>query len=729
MASVILTKNHVTHSIQDRAGNIDINYFQNTLEDVIFDDDNEETLRGHITYYANCTTDAATAKKEISVVGGKTDVLSPGCFFSVTFEKGNSAEPVTLTVNGKGKYTIEGVTATSIVPNQTVTLIFTGSKFIISGASGVPIAQEEVVGKSTNNETRYMTFVDGVTGSAKFKIDPNVKINKEGLTTKVSNSTVDFDPAAAELNKDVRSANILSKGDSLTTLMKKIRHIFDALGALAFRANIGTAQLDTTLSDDYNLTLHKSGTINGTAVNDLFNGTNFSGAPHTKALDATVGLTLQNQIDTINSDITTINNTINSFSNTKGDIVGSPLGVALSMSTTWTWTQVVNAIKGVVNRGAVSKEFTPSASEQTYTVPKGYHNGSGVVKCKAISLTGNASTAHVLSGITYYSNSLTLQTGTMPNRSSMSTSGAMRINPDWPNCPIFEGSSTQWSWDNNRGSYLAVCPPYGYYPGSGSGYVGIPASSLGTAGTGDILSGKTATSQNGYGITGTIPNRTSNTGTANLSWAGDSNGSPYNGTSAPPYMTTSGDQLRVKIPYGYYGSGSSLVLTGTVKGNLNWKPGNGTTYTVPSGYYTGGTLDSTDAYNAGYNAGKTDGITEGSASASGTIDGITADRMVSNERSNSVKVKLENLPANSGLAIDYCIATGSTKPWALATTISTGSFVLITDLKGGIGANSATWRLRVFTLKNCQGATFTTKLGNGSGETSGTNYRVLRFYY
>ena len=51
-------------------------------------------------------------------------------------------------------------------------------------------------------------------------------------------------------------------------------------------------------------------------------------------------------------------------------------------------------------------------------------------------------------------------------------------------------------------------------------------------------------------------------------------------------------------------------ITGTMpnRGNLNWKPSNGTTYTVPAGYYSGGTLDSTSAYDSGYNEGYEQGI-------------------------------------------------------------------------------------------------------------------------
>lgn len=38
----------------------------------------------------------------------------------------------------------------------------------------------------------------------------------------------------------------------------------------------------------------------------------------------------------------------------------------------------------MVNNGAVTKAFTPSASAQSYTIPAGYHNGSGKVTVAAI---------------------------------------------------------------------------------------------------------------------------------------------------------------------------------------------------------------------------------------------------------------------------------------------------------------------------------------------------------
>lgn len=90
---------------------------------------------------------------------------------------------------------------------------------------------------------------------------------------------------------------------------------------------------------------------------------------------------------------------IRSFEETKGDIVGSPLGKALGMSTSDKWADVVADIEGVQNRGTVSKSITPSTTSQTYTIEKGYHSGSGKItvaksqmKTKTVTVT-SASTS------------------------------------------------------------------------------------------------------------------------------------------------------------------------------------------------------------------------------------------------------------------------------------------------------------------------------------------------
>ena len=57
-------------------------------------------------------------------------------------------------------------------------------------------------------------------------------------------------------------------------------------------------------------------------------------------------------------------------------------------------------------------------------------------------------------------------------------------------------------------------------------------------------------------------------------------------------------------------NGSKITGTMPNRGELNWKQSGSTTYTVPKGYYQGGTLDSSGAYQAGYQEGHEDGFKE-----------------------------------------------------------------------------------------------------------------------
>ena len=93
------------------------------------------------------------------------------------------------------------------------------------------------------------------------------------------------------------------------------------------------------------------------------------------------------------------------------------------MATTNTWDQVVQKITGVVNRGGYSKTFTPTTSYQSASSGAGYYSSVSVA-CNAVSLSGNAGTGQVLSGYTFYNNSLTRQTGTMANRGKLNWSGS-----------------------------------------------------------------------------------------------------------------------------------------------------------------------------------------------------------------------------------------------------------------------------------------------------------------
>ena len=125
----------------------------------------------------------------------------------------------------------------------------------------------------------------------------------------------------------------------------------------------------------------------------------------------------------------------------------------------------------MANNGAVSKSISPGDS---YTVPAGYHNGSGTVS--AIANTGDAEAGHVLEGKTFYGSGATKQTGTMTNNGA-------------------------WGTTLSTGGSATV--PAGYHSG-GTVKANMPS---GNAGTGDVLSGVSFTSTAGLKVGGTMTNR------------------------------------------------------------------------------------------------------------------------------------------------------------------------------------------------------------------------------
>lgn len=68
----------------------------------------------------------------------------------------------------------------------------------------------------------------------------------------------------------------------------------------------------------------------------------------------------------------------------------------------------------MANKGAVNESVGVG---ETYTIPAGYHNGSG--KVTGPTLSGNAGVGDVLSTKTFYSNNGTIKTGTMPNNGAL----------------------------------------------------------------------------------------------------------------------------------------------------------------------------------------------------------------------------------------------------------------------------------------------------------------------
>ena len=135
-------------------------------------------------------------------------------------------------------------------------------------------------------------------------------------------------------------------------------------------------------------------------------------------------------LSNLNTSVTQLNNDFASFNLSKSKIVSSALGIALGLTSNTTIADISTKISNIVNNGAISKTITPSTSSQSYTVPKGYHNGTGKVTVNAAPtslINGDATEANVLSGKTFFSDSYTAKTGTMTNNGGTTKSATCSL--------------------------------------------------------------------------------------------------------------------------------------------------------------------------------------------------------------------------------------------------------------------------------------------------------------
>ena len=428
------TKNHVVPSILDDDGNRQIIYARNTFDDEeVSDLDDTEEIGSHVHYYCVCDTAADVAAKEITVGNGdSTGLVKKGASFIVTFTNGNTAAGATLSVNGGTAYSLIDVTESSISAAQTVTLLFDGTNFITgAGSGGTKVEESPVDPDEGEGTTKYVAMVDGSSDNSSISYDPSYYADSDGLHGKVGATTVDFTDDAADANTDYRTSAALETGNSLSSLFQKVKKIFAGMGALAFKSSVGTTELDATLSDAYTNRLSKA---------DLYNGTDYSGGTGQKALDASVGVTLQNSITSLNSkasshdsSITTINNTLDEYGMYKDLCVGASedwnnyitngrfMGLGLDnqppqgSSTTWYIVDVLSHNDKYVVQVAYS--FTSSTCPvyiRTQT--------NGTWNAWRLFNPGTANTAQVLTGYTFSSANGVNLIGTMANRGKLNWS-------------------------------------------------------------------------------------------------------------------------------------------------------------------------------------------------------------------------------------------------------------------------------------------------------------------
>ena len=112
-----------------------------------------------------------------------------------------------------------------------------------------------------------------------------------------------------------------------------------------------------------------------------------------------------------------------------------------------------------------------------------------------------------------------------------------------------------------------------------------------------------------------------------VTWKNEFVSSLPSGYKTATQVFSPGTANTAQVLTGYtFSSANGVNLSGSMvnRGALNWS-GSNTTYSVPAGYYSGGTLDSRTSYNNGYNSGVNAGKTTGWSLKTITATGSSSD--------------------------------------------------------------------------------------------------------
>ena len=244
------------------------------------------------------------------------------------------------------------------------------------------------------------------------------------------------------------------------------------------------------------------------------------------------------------------------------------------------------------NNTPEQKKLAPGSS---YTIAKGYHDGTGKVTTDPLSTltTATAEATEILTGETAYVNGNKV-TGTMPNNGNI-------------NVTLNAGESTTIA--------------KGYHNGSGTVKVNSLASMTpGTADATEILSGETAY-VNGNKVTGTMPNNTAEQKTLNPGNSYTIAKGYHDGTgtvSVPTLATlTPGTAEAKEILTGETAYVNGTKVTGTMPNNAaeqkTLQPGE--TYSIAKGYHDG---------TGNVSVSSLETLTSGTATADSILAGKTA---------------------------------------------------------------------------------------------------------
>lgn len=275
---------HSRHHVLGENGENKVSFFQNTVRDVKMADNSTETIRGHILYRTpDCVTSSDVPDK---VIDCNNFSLKKGVTIAVKFAEDNIAEGPTLNVNNTGAFPVkkngEVINADFIVAGHVYMFNFNGNDWDLIGSDGAM----KVV-KYDNDETkRYITAVTGEGNNKDLGIHDLVYTIGKDVYGYASNMEVEFEEPEVSGDTDHREAYVIDSGHPFQYLIRNIKAVIKGLGSLAFKSKVSIDDLE----DNF-----KAVATDAVTKNELYIGTDYT-TPNEKALDATVGKTLNDKI-------------------------------------------------------------------------------------------------------------------------------------------------------------------------------------------------------------------------------------------------------------------------------------------------------------------------------------------------------------------------------------------------------------------------------------------------
>ena len=264
----------------------------------------------------------------------------------------------------------------------------------------------------------------------------------------------------------------------------------------------------------------------------------------------------------------------------------------LSGKTAWVGGSQITGT--MADNGAVAPGVLSAGG--SYTIPAGYHNGSGKVTAKdlASQTAGTAGAAQVLNGKTAWVGGSQI-TGTMADNGAVSqtlpANGSYTIPAGYHNG---SGKVTQSLTTQAAKTYQPQTTAQTIAAGTYLSGAQTIAATTGTAAVGNVLSGKTFNSANGIGLTGTMadngavaPGALSAGGSYTIP-AGYHNGSGKV-TAKDLASQTSGTAGAAQVLSGKTAWVGGSQITGTMADNgaVSQSLGANGSYTIPAGYHNG----------------------------------------------------------------------------------------------------------------------------------------------